>query len=222
MSAQSVEQVKKKEVNDIDTVRPLDVEQLRAGVVKITAKSLGGVLKVGTGFIVRVDGDAVYVVTAAHVVTGDPQPRVEFYSKRNIPVLTEVLGLEGDDEVRGLALLVVRGHENLPNGVRALPLAETMRFAGGEDIIMIGFPGNAGPWNVVKGNISSRQGRDLYFSPAVDSGHSGGPILQNGKVVGVVAVAGQSSGRGVIARSVHDYVEGFGVNVENHGAADAR
>jgi hypothetical protein len=58
----------------------------------------------------------------------------------------------------------------------------------------------AGPWAVVKGNISSRQGRDLYFSPTVDFGHSGGPIIQDGKVVGLVTVAGQSSGRGVIAK----------------------
>jgi S1-C subfamily serine protease len=165
---------------------------------------------------VRLDREAAYIVTAAHVVAGDPQPKVEFFTKRNLPVLTEVLGLEGDDEVRGLALLVVRGQENLPKGLRALPLTETIRFSGGEDIIMIGFPRNAGPWAVIKGNISSRQGRDLYFSPTVDSGHSGGPILQNGKVVGVVAVAGQSFGRGVIARSVHDYVEGFGVTLEGH------
>jgi S1-C subfamily serine protease len=160
-------------------------------------------------------------VTAAHVVAGDPQPKVEFFTKRNLPVPSEVLGVEGDDEVRGLALLVVRGRENLPKGLRALPFAETMRFSGGEDIIMIGFPGNAGPWNVVKGNISSRQGRDLYFSPPVDSGHSGGPILQNGKVVGIVAAAGRSSGRGVIARSVHDYVEGFGVTVQDHDTLES-
>ena len=213
---QSAEQVKKQVEKNIDAVGSQDVEQLQAGVVKITAKSSGGTPKGGTGFIVRLDRDVAYIVTAAHVVAGDPQPKVEFFTKRNLPVLTEVLGLEGDDEVRGLALLVVRGEENLPKGLRALPLAETRRFSGGEDIIMIGFPRNAGPWAVVRGNISSRQGRDLYFSPTVDSGHSGGPILQSGKVVGLVAVAGQSSGRGVIARSVHDYVEGFGITVEDH------
>ena len=129
-----------------------------------------------------------------------------------------MLGLEGDDEVRGLALLVVRGQGKLPNGLTALPLAATVRLSGGEDIIVIGFPRNAGAWAVIKGNISSRQGRDLYFSPTVDSGHSGGPMIQSGKVVGLVAVAGQSSGRGVIARSVHDYVEGFGITVEDHVA----
>ena len=215
MPAQSIEQGKKGMARNTDTIRPFDTEQLQAGVVKITAKSSGGALKQGTGFIVRLEKDAAYIITAAHVVVGDPQPKVEFFTKRNVPVLGEVLGLEGDDEMRGLALLVVRGQETLPKGVTALPLAETVRFSGGEDIIMIGFPRNAGPWAVVKGNISSRQGRDLYFSPTVDSGHSGGPILQNGKVVGLVAVAGQSSGRGVIARSVHDYVEGFGVTLED-------
>lgn len=214
--AQSVEQGKKRETKDIDILRSQDVEHLKAGVVKITAKSSGGTPKVGTGFIVRLDQDAAYIVTAAHVVAGDPQPKVEFFTKRNLPVLTEVLGLEGDDEVRGLALLVVRGEENLPKGLRALPLAETRRFSGGEDIILIGFPRDAGSWAIVKGNISSRKGLDLYFSPAVGPGHSGGPIIQSGKVVGLVAVAGQSSGRGVMARSVQGYVEGFGITVEDY------
>jgi S1-C subfamily serine protease len=197
-----------------------EADQLQTGVVKIIAKSAGGSSKIGTGFIVRLERDAAYIVTAAHVVAGDPQPKVEFFTKRNVPVPSEVLGLEGDDEVRGLALLTVRGQESLPKGLKALHLTEGIRFSGGEDILIIGFPRNAGPWAFVKGNISSRQGRDLYFSPAVDSGHSGGPILRNGEVVGVVAVAGQSSGRGVIARSVHDYVEGFGVTLEGHVSSD--
>ena len=213
---QNLEQVKKTEASDIDTGRPQNVEQLQAGVVKIIAKSSGGTAKLGTGFIVRLDKDVAYIVTASHVVAGDPQPKVEFFTKRNLPVLSEILGLEGDDEMRGLSVLVIRGSENLPKGLRALPLAKTVRFSGGEEVTLIGFPRNAGPWAVVKGNISSRQGRDLYFSPTVDSGHSGGPILQHGKVVGLVAVAGQSSGRGIIASSVHDYVEGFGITVQEH------
>ena len=198
-----------------------DVQQLQAGVVRITAKSSGGSPKAGTGFIVRIDKDAIYIVTAAHVVAGDPQPKVEFFTKRNVPVLAEVLGLEGDDEVRGLALLVVRGQENLPNGLTALPLAASVRLSGGEEIVVIGFPQSAGPWAVIKGNISSRQGRDIFFSPAVDSGHSGGPIIQSGKVVGLVSVMGQSSGRGITARSVHDYVEGFEITVQEHVAPRA-
>lgn len=191
-----------------------NIARLQAGVVKITAKPPQGTTNVGTGFIVRVDRDAAYIVTASHVVAGDQYPRVEFFTKRNVPISAEVLGLEGDDEVRGLALLVVRGEENIPKGIAALALTTAGRLSGGEDILVIGFPINAGPWAVIKGNISSRQGRDIFFSPSLESGHSGGPIFQGGKVVGVVGAGDQSVGRGVTARSVQDYIEGFGIMAE--------
>ena len=45
----------------------------------------------GTGFIVRLDPDIVYIVTAAHVVAGDPQPSVEFFTNPNVPVRATVL-----------------------------------------------------------------------------------------------------------------------------------
>lgn len=196
-----------------EPVRAEDIARLQAGVVKVSAKPPQGTINIGTGFIVRMEKDAAYIVTAAHVVAGDTHPRVEFFTKRNLPVTAEVLGLEGDDEVRGLALLVVRGPENLPTGLTVLSLATTARYSGGEDIIVIGFPRSAGPWAVIKGNVSSRQGRDVYFTPAVDSGHSGGPIIQSGKAVGLVGGTEQLVGRGVTARSVRDFVEGFGIAV---------
>ena len=88
--------------------------RLQSGVVKITAKPPQGTTNIGTGFIVRLESNAAYIVTAAHVVAGDAHPKVEFFTKRNMPVTAEVLGLEGDDEVRGLALVVVRGHGKPP------------------------------------------------------------------------------------------------------------
>ncbi len=192
-----------------------DIARLQAGVVKITAKPPSGTANVGTGFIVRVDKEAAYIVTAAHVVAGgDPQPKVEFFTKRNLPVTAEVLGLEGDDDVRGLALLVVKGSENLPTGLTALSLEVAARLTPGEDILAIGFPRNAGPWAIVRGNISSRQGRDIYFSPSIESGHSGGPIFQGGKVIGIIGSGSQSIGRGVTVGSVQDYMEGFGITVQ--------
>ncbi len=192
----------------------LDIAHLQAGVVKITSKSAEGTRRVGTGFLVKLEKEAAYIVTAAHVVAGDSDPKVEFFTKRNVPLPAEVLGLEGDDELRGLALLIVKGRENLPNGLMALPLASVMPSAEGVDIMVIGFPRNQGPWAVAKGNISSRQGRDLYFSPAVDEGYSGGPIIQSGKVIGMVGGTSQTVGRGVAVRSVQDYIEGFGITVQ--------
>jgi S1-C subfamily serine protease len=67
------------------------------------AKPLGGTANVGTGFIVRLKINVAYVVTAVHVVAGDEHPSVEFFTKRNLLVTAEVLRLEGNDEVRGLA-----------------------------------------------------------------------------------------------------------------------
>jgi len=188
-----------------------DIALLRAGVVKITAKPPGGSPQVGTGFIVRInrDRESVYIITAAHVVSGDPRPQVEFFPKRNVLVPAEVLGAEGSDEVRGLAMLMVRGNANIPSDIAALQLASDIHL--GEDIILIGFPRGAGPSAIIRGNVSSREGHDIYFSPTVGEGNSGGPIIQNGNVVGLVGAGNQSMGQGVTARSIEDYIEGFGL-----------
>ena len=114
-----------------------DITRLQSGVVKITAKSSGGSQRIGTGFIVHLDKAGVYIVTAAHVVAGDPHPQVEFFTKRNAPVLADVLpGVEGGDEVRGLALLTVKGKENIPPGLAALSFGSNVRLSGGEDIVL--------------------------------------------------------------------------------------
>ena len=122
-----------------------DISHLQSGVVKVTAKPPQGTTNVGTGFIVRVDKDAAYIVTAAHVVAGDTHPKVEFFTKRNLPVTAEVLGLEGNDEVRGLALLVVKGSENFPKGLTALSLAGTARLAEAKTLLSLAFLATLGP-----------------------------------------------------------------------------
>ena len=196
-----------------------DIARLQSGVVKITAKPSSGTTSVGTGFIVRLETNAAYIVTAAHVVAGDPNPKVEFFTKQHVQFPAEVLpGAEGGDDVGGLALLLVKGKENLPSGIGALPLASTSLMI--EDMVMIGFPLGAGPWHITKGNIGSRQGRTIYFDPRVESGNSGGPIIQKGKVVGVV-MAARSSGQGITVRGVQDYIEGFGIAAQDRTSSAA-
>ena len=68
-----------------------DLNTFKAGVVKITANPQEGGRKVGTGFIVRLEPEVVYIITAAHVVSGAAQPEVEFFTKRNVPVKGAVL-----------------------------------------------------------------------------------------------------------------------------------
>jgi hypothetical protein len=52
---------------------------------------------------------------------------------------------------------------------------------------VIGFPRTpAVPWAVTPGVVTGQDGEYLVFSGAAAEGNSGGPVLFNGKVIGVV------------------------------------
>jgi formylglycine-generating enzyme required for sulfatase activity len=189
----------------------LDTEYLRKGVVRITAAPPGQNQKVGTGFIVQLEKDLVYIVTAAHVVEGDSQPKVQFFTQEDVSVQATVRHSEGDDEVTGLALLVVRGKDNLPSGLTVLTLASASRLSGNEEIVVIGHPRGAGDWAILKGGIASRQGRYMTIDANIDEGNSGGPIIHSGEVVGLIGGVTRY-GRGVTAGSVREYLEGHGID----------
>ena len=162
-----------------------EIEEFKTGVVKITAL-VNGQPSVGTGFIVRLDKDAAYIVTAAHVISGDSKPQVWFFPLPHQSFASQVLGIDGTNE-NGLATL--RVPDPIPDGLMALPLDQTTQASGGETITFIGFPPNLAPWTVSTGSISGRKGPHLMFQALVEEGHSGGPLLLNGKVVGVVTDA---------------------------------
>jgi S1-C subfamily serine protease len=98
-----------------------------AGVVRVEAQ-VGGKRRAGSGFVVRVEGDAAYVATAAHVVEGDPAPRVYFQPRPHRAAEARVLAQEGGDP-RGLVLLLVES--GAPAEVEALPMAD----GGGFDLV---------------------------------------------------------------------------------------
>lgn len=189
-----------------------DIATLQAGVVRITATPSGGPQKVGTGFIVRLERDVVYIVTAAHVIAGDVQPKVQFFTQQDLSVQATVKHSEGGDEVTGLALLIVRGKDKLPSGLTALTLASASHLSGNEEIIVMGHPRGAGDWAIIKGGIASRQGRYLTVDANIDEGNSGGPIIQKGEVVGLIGGVTRY-GRGVTNGSVREYLEGHGINI---------
>ncbi len=75
------------------------LDDLMPGVVKIILHPSQGSSRTGTGFIAKATPEVVYIVTAAHVVEGDIQPEVEFFTKRDVPVRAAVKGAErGDDQ----------------------------------------------------------------------------------------------------------------------------
>lgn len=90
-----------------DILLAQDIAQVKKGVVKITAQ-VDGKHRVGSGVVVKVDDDHVYLVTASHVIEGDPQRNVFFYAAPHRAFRARVLGLEGGDPA-GLAALLVEG-----------------------------------------------------------------------------------------------------------------
>ncbi len=160
-----------------------DIEGMKHGVVKITAH-VNGQSKVGTGIVIRQESGAIFIATASHVIEGDPGPLVQFFAQPTRSVPSVIVGMEGGDP-RGLALLVVR--EDLPDTVRVLSLNSHTPLGAGESVSVIGFPRHAGaPWAVTQGELVGRKGRDLVFSGAIDEGNSGGPLLKNHQVIGIV------------------------------------
>ena len=186
------------------------VEDLKKGIVKITAQ-VEGKTQVGTGFVVRLEKGTAYVVTAAHVIEGDAKPQVAFHPRANEFVQATILGIEGGDP-RGVALLAVKG--NIPAETRAFSISTKAAVRGGESITVIGFPAQTGtPWMVTTGTIGGRKGSDLTFSGVVGEGDSGGPLLLNGKVVGVITQMGSKVSYANPIASVRFAVEGWGIQL---------
>jgi len=191
-----------------------DIAQIKKGVVKITAQ-VDGKNRVGSGIIVKLEGDHAYIVTASHVIEGDPKPNVMFFSAPHRPFRAQVLGLEGGNPA-GLAALLVEG--KIPPDLQALNLDQATSVSGGESITLIGFPRVEGSlWTVTTGTLSGRRGSALSFAGVADEGNSGGPVLFQGKVVGIVTEVGakfNSAAPAVVARFALD---GWGVRLSEEG-----
>ncbi len=171
----------------------MDIGTLKKGVVKITTEFTNS-RKVGTGFVAAQGKKHLYIVTASHVVEGESEApkaiKVIFFSDQEEPFFATVVKKEGGDP-QGLALLKVKG--DAPGDAQILSWDSTTQVHGGEKIHLIGFPRIGGnPWAVTTGTLSGLDGPVLKFSGSVAEGNSGGPVLYEGRVIGVVMeVTGQ-------------------------------
>jgi TPR repeat protein len=181
-----------------------DEASLRGGVVKIMSTH-EGMRRTGTGFVVKAEGTGVYIVTAAHVVEGDPNPRVEFFTRQNTEVGAVVLK---QDLRYDLALLKTES----PQQPMVLGLEVSTMPRVGDEVTTIGFPRTGGAWLVSRADLSGRDGADLILSGgAIDEGNSGGPVIKGGKVIGVVHGLQGKFAKAMPASVVASTLEGWGV-----------
>jgi hypothetical protein len=145
------------------------------------------------------------------VIEGDPQPSVFFYTAPHRSFRARVLGLEGGDPA-GLAALLVEG--KVPSDLVALHLDQATKVSGGEPVTLIGFPRAEGSmWTVTAGTLSGRKGTALSFSGTADEGNSGGPVLFQNKVVGIVTQVGAKFNTAVPAVVARFALDGWGVRL---------
>lgn len=189
------------------------IQEVNPSVVKVIAQ-VNGKTKVGTGLVVRVEPESAYIVTASHVVEGDPSPNVEFYTQRNHFAPARIVGMEGGDD-RGLAGLLVEG--TVPSDIRPMPLSKQLDVQPGNAVTLVGFPRMAGvPWAVTKGETVGRKGRDLVFSSPVDEGSSGGPLLKDNQVIGIVTEVGSPFAYAVPSLIAQYALESWGIKFGVH------
>jgi len=185
-------------------------ETLSSGVVRIKALD-NGKDSIGTGFVVRKDADAVWIVTAAHVVEGDDKPKVEFYQRQNN--LVEAALINGDwDNSHGVALLKVE--RGFPEGVTALPLGDDLQ-KGDRDLVVIGHPLGVPKWDaILDASVSNTNGMYLTLRANIDEGNSGGPVFKDKRVAGLVIKKVKTAvGEAVPVSIIQGFLRGWNVKV---------
>jgi S1-C subfamily serine protease len=156
-------------------------------------------LQQGSGFVAEVN-NRQYVVTNNHVVTGTINVTVTFSDGNSYPA-----AIVGQDPKADIAVLSIT---SMPSGVKALPLVSSLTLNVGDPVVAVGTP--YGLSGTLTTGIISALGRTITVgsdnqiipdtiqtSTPINSGNSGGPLINYaGQVVGITT-AGISNSEGL-------------------------
>jgi S1-C subfamily serine protease len=185
--------------------RPAAAQELEKSIVRITSKTSEGQLRSGTGFIVKIDADALFIVTAAHLVGGNRTARVEFFDRSSAPVDAKVEHIEVHPF--DMALLVVYGRAQRPPGVSELRFAPDAGLLGPQ-VQTVRFRPDAAKLEMTNPSVTR-----MILSGPIDESNAGGPVLKDGLVVGMVAQASLSLAEAVPATSIKRLLGRWGVEI---------
>lgn len=162
------------------------IDQLRKGVIRVTALKPGDVREVGAGIMIGERGTNIYFITAYHVIEDASDILIESYGKRGQQYKAKVFG-ERYDPVHDIAVLMVSNYEMPSDSLEQLYEIDLSKLQPGDQTIIIGHPPDK-EWELVWTNLHSKSSTRLILKPGVvKSAHSGGPLLDTyGNLVGVV------------------------------------
>ncbi len=152
--------------------------ELSDAVVRVYAGNAAG-----SGTLIRADGDAGWVLTAAHVVRGQAAFRVVWHDGH-----VSGATLLGSDEAYDLALLQITP----PPAATTLPLAGDDQWPPpGDSVELIGYGGGRlRQWTAKVNGYALTPGAGRYQTLSVATqtigGDSGGAMIYRGRLVGVI------------------------------------
>ncbi len=187
-----------------------DLDTAVSAVVRISG-TRGGTPVRGSGFVVALDRRKATIVTASHVIEGVQKLEVTFAADLAVSFRSEaVLGVDKGNP-HGLAVFQVRGA--LPAGVTTLSFEVESQPRLREALFLLGFPQMARAPRMAQGRLSARSGTLLLIDHESEEGLSGGPVLQDGKVVGVVTNTDAQTTYAINAVMAREALQGWGVKL---------
>lgn len=189
------------------------LETVKPGVVAVVVDAPGGNQAIGSGFIVKQDGEP-YVITNFHVIQSALE-RTEGTSYEQTGAIRVFLpdperGFRLDREnpreakfVRGSPPWPFFTQDGEPNGLdvaqldigsvgRQLYWGDSSEVSAGEEIFALGYPRGQPFLNVTRGFVATSPGlapgeATVQFEAQSNGGNSGGPLVNTrGQVVGIV------------------------------------
>ncbi|MDC7220971.1 MAG: trypsin-like peptidase domain-containing protein [Spirochaetales bacterium] len=134
--------------------------------------------RIGSGVIIRQEGKTVYVVTNYHVIGGAEDISLSLYEGS-----THEATLVGFDKEKDLALLCYDSDIPVPTAI----LGDSETLIVGDWVLAVGNPYGFES-TVTRGIISAtnREGDYIQTDAAINSGNSGGPLVNlKGEVIGI-------------------------------------
>jgi len=146
---------------DIDYKEPYKIEDTSSSI--------------GTGFFIKDN----YIITCSHCVEKARNVYIEVASEGKRKYKVELIGLCPYFDIAILKSTEYKSKEYFE-------LDDSDKALSGTEVIAIGFPLGQNNIKITRGIISGRQDGDIQTDTPVNPGNSGGPLLYNNKVVGII------------------------------------
>ena len=160
----------------------------------------------GTGFVIAVDAAGVVVVTSSHVLEGVAGLEVTFAAGASQTTVGD-MRLETENR-HGVALFRVRGQ--LPPSLKALELSAD-RPALNQSLSLMGYPAMSPTPLTLSRGYAGQKGRLYTLDQQVGEGFSGGPVLLEGRVIGMVTAMEGGFTYAIPSAVVREFVNGSGI-----------